>query len=504
MPTDLNSNHVAVQPTLTPESAAPHSTLYPVVLMGGSGTRLWPVSRNAVPKQLLPLTSSYSMLQETLLRLRDFADLGDPLIVANHEHRFLVAEQLRQINATPQALVLEPFGRNTAPAVAVAALHLQRTAPDAVMLIMPADHVIADVPAFHRAIEAANQVAKQGYLATFGVIPDKPETGYGYIERGDVLGGAENAVENEASVYHIARFVEKPNPATAQEYVESGNFYWNSGMFLFGVSDILRELETYAPDVLAACRRAVEGAYADLDFLRLDEESFKLCPSDQVDVAVMEKTARGVVVPVDIGWNDVGSWSALWDFHEKDADGNVTRGDTYVYDAHNNYVHSERRLVTAVGVDNLVIVETPDAVLVTHKDKAQDVKRVVEKLHSDGRIEGSEHRRAYRPWGSYESIDTGARFQVKRLTVNPGAVLSLQMHHHRSEHWVVVSGTAEVTLDTEKRIVTENESIYIPLGALHRIHNPGRIPLHIVEVQSGPYLGEDDIVRFEDTYGRTK
>ncbi len=466
--------------------------LYPVIL-----------SRNTVPKQLLPLTSQSSMLQETLLRLRGL-EMAGPVIVSNQEHRFMVAEQLRQIDVTPQALILEPFGRNTAPAVAMAALNLLSQAPDAMMLVLPADHVIADVEAFHQAVAQAKRVTQQGYLATFGVVPKKPETGYGYIQNGGPLerspeaGGGQYA----AGACRVSRFVEKPDQETARHYVESGEYFWNSGMFLLSAALYMQELERYSPEIASACRAAYKESFSDLDFFRVGPEGFKTCPSVSIDVAVMEKTQKAAMVPVDIGWNDVGSWSALWDFHDKSEQGNVTRGPVVMHDVKNSFISADKRLVAAVGVEDLVIVETIDAVLVTHKDRAQDVKKIVEQLQREGRTEHETHRLVYRPWGSYESIDTGPRFQVKRLIVNPGAVLSLQRHHHRAEHWVVVSGTAEVTSGDDVRLVAENESIYIPLGTWHRVRNPGRIPLHMIEVQSGAYLGEDDIVRSEDSYGR--
>jgi mannose-1-phosphate guanylyltransferase/mannose-1-phosphate guanylyltransferase/mannose-6-phosphate isomerase len=486
------------------ERRAQGPALHPVILMGGSGTRLWPLSRNAVPKQLLALTSQRSMLQETLLRLNGIEHLARPVIVCNQEHRFMVAEQLRQINIEPEDIILEPVGRNTAAAVAVAALRLQQSSPDSLMLVLPADHVIANVEAFHTAVAQARRCAQQGCMSTFGVVPGKPETGYGYIQHGEPLrrppeaGGGGYA----AGVCVVKRFVEKPDAPTAQHYVESGEYSWNSGMFLFTAACFIEELEKCAPDVAEVCRAVVENSQRDLDFFRLNKELFASCPSISVDNAVMEKTRRGIMVPVDIGWNDVGSWSALWEYHDKDTGGNVTRGEVLLHDVSNSYVSAERRLVAAVGVDNLVIVETADAILVADKDRAQDVKKIVERLQKEGRTEHEIHRKAYRPWGSYECMDNGQRFQVKRLTVNPQAVLSLQMHHHRSEHWVVVSGTAEVTINGEARLVTENQSVYIPLGAWHRVRNPGHIPLHMIEVQSGPYLGEDDIVRTEDTYGR--
>lgn len=473
--------------------------IHPVILSGGSGSRLWPLSRTAYPKQLLALTSDRSLLQETLLRLQGLSDLAAPLMVCNHEHRFLVAEQMREIEIAPQVLMLEPLGRNTAPAITVAALYLAEHDPDAVMLVLASDHVIADVPAFHQCVKQAVEVAKEGNLVTFGIVPAAPETGYGYIQRGDALGDSDEATQG---AYHVARFVEKPDTATAQKYVSSGEYFWNSGMFVFPVRQLLQELEAVHPEIVANCKAALTNAYRDLDFYRLHEESFAACPSLSIDYAVMEKTARAAVVPADIGWNDVGSWSALWEHQTKDDNGNVTRGETFTYNTKNCYINADRRFVATVGVENLIVAETTDAVLIAHKDHAQDVKKVVEWLEKEKRGEHQTHRHVYRPWGSYEGVERGERFQVKRITVKPGEKLSLQMHHHRAEHWIVVSGTAEVTVNDKVCLVSENESIYIPLGAMHRLHNPGRIPLHLIEVQSGPYLGEDDIVRVEDVYGR--
>ena len=481
--------------------------LYPVILSGGTGARLWPQSRAAFPKQLLPLTGQFSMLQETVLRLNaaspdgvaakseEALRLGAPVLVCNQEHRFLIAEQLREIEVEPQVLMLEPCGRNTAPAVAIAALHLLQHDEEALLLVLPADHVISNVSAFHAAIARATQCALQGHLVTLGVTAQEPETGYGYIQRGAVLSGHQDA-------YAVQRFVEKPDLETAQGYVQSGEYYWNSGMFVFSARRYLEELETFHPEIVATCRKALEEAYRDLDFLRLGEAEFGANPSISIDYAVMEKTQKAAVIPVDIGWNDVGSWAALWQHHDKDEQGNVKRGEVLTFDVQNSFINAERRLIAAIGVQDLVIIETADAILVAHKDHCQDVKKVVEQLQREGRIEHIEHRRAYRPWGTYEGVDKGERFQVKRITVNPGARLSLQMHHHRAEHWVVVSGTAEVEIGDRVQLLSENESVYIPLGANHRLHNPGRIPLHLVEVQSGAYLGEDDIVRFEDKYGR--
>jgi mannose-1-phosphate guanylyltransferase/mannose-6-phosphate isomerase len=464
--------------------------------VGGAGSRLWPMSRQLLPKQFLPLVSERTMLQETVERLRGLAGVAPPTVVSNSEHRFLVAEQLRAIGAPPRAQILEPVGRNTAPAVAVAALALERADPDALMLVLPADHLIRDVETFHLAIGRAVEAARGGFLVTFGIRPDHAATGYGYIEGGEPLAG-------HASVFRVARFVEKPDAATARRFLERGTFAWNSGMFVLGARRYLEELERHAPAMLAACRAAWAQAAIDLDFVRLDEAAFKACPADSIDYAVMEKTDAAAVVPVDIGWSDVGSWATLWEVGEKDASGNVLRGDVHVQGAENCYVRAEKRMVSVLGLADAVVVETDDAVLVASKEEAQKVKDIVGRLDAANRTEHVSHRRVYRPWGYYESIDAGDRFQVKRLMVKPGAALSLQMHHHRAEHWVVVSGTAKVTRGDEVRLVAENESTYIPIGTKHRLENPGKVPLHLIEVQSGGYLGEDDIVRFEDVYKRT-
>jgi len=485
--------------------------LTPVILSGGAGTRLWPLSRELYPKQLLPLVGDRTMLQQTVLRLTGLG-ASPPIVVCNEAHRFLVAEQLRQLNIEPRAMVLEPVGRNTAPAIALAA-HAAlasvasaaavpaaaapgATVPDVqadpLLLVLPADHVIRDVPAFHRAVHAALAAAEQGQLVTFGIVPSTPETGYGYIQRGAAAGG----------VHRIERFVEKPSQERAREFLESGEYYWNSGMFMFRARRYLEELERFAPEIAAVCRAAFRGARADLDFTRIDAEAFKRCPADSIDYAVMEKTSAAVVVPLAAGWSDVGSWSALHEAIEADSHGNVARGDVICEDSSGCYLYSESRLLATVGLENHVVVETKDAVLVAPKSRVQDVKRLVFRLKEQGRYEHSLHREVFRPWGSYDSIENGPRFQVKRLKVKPGATLSLQMHHHRAEHWIVVSGTARITRGDEVFLLEENQSTYIPIGVKHRIDNPGKIPLHIIEVQSGSYLGEDDIVRFEDRYGR--
>ena len=469
--------------------------LVPVILSGGAGTRLWPLSRELYPKQLLRLVAERTMLQETVARTEGLPGLARPIVVCNENHRFMVAEQLRELGTAPQAIVLEPQGRNTAPAAAIAALLVSGGADaDPVLLVLPADHVITDVPAFQAAVAVGRVAAESGSLVTFGVVPDRAETGYGYIRRGAGPGPA----------FSVAKFVEKPDSATARGYVESGEYYWNSGMFMFRASAYLAELGRYAPAMLAACRAALAAAGRDLDFLRLPAQEFASCPSDSIDYAVMERTDRAVVVPLAAGWSDVGSWAALADALPRDAEGNVTAGDVLTEDSSGCYLHSTSRLVAAVGLRDHVVVETKDAVLVAPRDRVQDVKELVAELKARGRYETSLHREVYRPWGSYDSIDSGDRFQVKRLIVNPGATLSLQLHHHRAEHWVVVTGTAKVTRGDEVFTLSENESTYIPIGARHRIENPGKIPLHIIEVQSGTYLGEDDIVRFEDRYGRDK
>lgn len=464
--------------------------IVPIILSGGAGTRLWPLSRELYPKQLLPLVTERTMLQDTVARLEGVKGIAAPIVVCNEAHRFLVAEQLRLLDCTPQAIVLEPIGRNTAPAVAVAALAVR--ASDPILLVLPADHVIDNVRAFHAAIGIAQKEAGGGKLVTFGVVAGRAETGYGYIRREPGSGPA----------YRVAEFIEKPARERAEQFVASGEYYWNSGMFMFRASRFLEELARFAPDILAHCEKSWSAARKDLDFTRLGERDFEQCRSDSIDYAVMEKTRAAVVVPLDAGWSDVGSWSALHEASKPDASGNVAHGDVIAEQTRNCYLFADSRLVATVGLEDHVVVETKDAVLVAPRSRVQDVKQLVNRLKAEGRYETSLHREVFRPWGSYDSIDAGDRFQVKRLKVKPGAVLSLQAHHHRAEHWVVVSGTARITRGEEVFLLEENESTYIPIGVRHRIENPGKIPLHIIEVQSGSYLGEDDIVRFEDKYGR--
>ena len=476
-------------------------TIHPVILSGGSGTRLWPLSREHYPKQLLPLMQKLSLLQETAVRLDGLDDVADPLFICNEEHRFLVAEQIRRIGKTAARIVLEPVGRNTAPAMTLAALALMNSGPDTVMLVMPADHVIRDVAAFRQAVARGAELAQDGHLVTFGIVPNVPETGFGYIRRAEPI-GTTKMCDNAEAAFRVDRFVEKPDMVTARTYVESGEYFWNSGIFMARAEVWLDEIREHYPDIEQACTRAYEQGKADADFFRVGRSDFTGCPSVSIDYAVMEKTDRAVVVPLDAGWSDVGAWSALWEISPHDAHGNVIRGDVETYATRNALVIAQHRLVATIGLEDMIVVETADAVLVAHKDRAQDVKEIVNRLKEQNRGEYRTHRRVYRPWGSYEGVDTGPRFQVKRIVVNPGAALSLQMHHHRAEHWIVVTGTARVTRGDEVFLITENQSTYIPIGTRHRLENPGTIPLEMVEVQSGAYLGEDDIVRFEDLYNR--
>lgn len=475
----------------------------PVILCGGSGTRLWPLSREQSPKQLLALAGNQTMLQATARRphgagLEASLRVLPPIVVANEQYRFISAEQLRQVNIAPAAIVLEPVGRNTAPALTVAALAAMASQQDPILCVMPADHLIRDESAFRERLSEAVPLAGKGGIVTFGIVPSGPETGYGYIQLGSELPGTK--------ARGIARFVEKPDLATAQRYVDSGDYLWNSGIFVLKASTWLSHIERMRPDILRACQAALAGASRDADFLRLAKDAFLACPSDSIDYAVMEKLAgstEGLVIPLAAGWSDVGSWTALHEVGNKDEAGNVIDGDVLVIGVHNSLLRSESRLVAAVGIQDTIVVETPDAVLVAHRDRIQDVKEVVAQLKKLGRSESDAHRKIYRPWGYYDSIDSGGRFQVKRIVVNPGAKLSLQMHHHRAEHWIVVRGTARVTRDDEQFLLSENQSTYIPIGTRHRLENPGKVPLEMIEVQSGSYLGEDDIVRFEDSYGRT-
>lgn len=480
--------------TLTPRTPTPRK-IVPILLSGGAGVRLWPMSREQYPKQLLSLCSDHSMLQDTAQRIAEPSRFARPLVICNQDHRFIIAEQLRQIGLTPSAIVLEPIGRNTAAAAAVAALRVVEQDRDALMLVLPADHLIRDTAAFLAVVEVAAAAAEAGHLVTFGITPTAPETGYGYIRRGPALDGLEG-------VFPVAAFVEKPPRATAERFLADGLHLWNSGMFLFPAARYLEELERFEPAVLAACRRAIAEGIDDLDFFRLAPKAFAEAPGISIDCAVMERTQDAVVVPCDIGWTDVGAWSALWEVGGKDADGNVCIGDVHTQEARNCYIRSEGTLTAVVGLDDAVVVVTDDAILVASRDRVQDIKSIVERLKRDGRTEPLTHRKVHRPWGFYQSLHGGERFQVKRLTIAPGAKLSLQKHYHRAEHWVVVNGTALVTRGDEQILLRENESIYIPLGTVHRLENPGKLPLNLIEVQSGSYLGEDDIVRIDDSYGR--
>lgn len=469
--------------------------MIPVILSGGSGSRLWPLSRKQYPKQFLALTGDHTLFQQTLERLV-FEGMEPPVVVSNQEHRFIVQEQLEALNLKTQSILLEPFGRNTAPAVAIAAMKLMAEGRDELLLILPADHVIEDQRAFQRALALATNAAEKGEMVLFGVPADRPETGYGYIKSGDERGLPDGVIR-------VERFVEKPDEARARQFVEEGGYFWNSGMFLFRTSRFLEELKKHDADIYDTCLLALERSQHDGDLVNIDAATFECCPDNSIDYAVMEKTRRACVVPLAAGWNDVGSWSSIWEVHDKDADGNVTMGDVVVHDSHNCLVHGNGKLVSVVGLEDIVVVETKDAMMIAHKDRVQDVKKVVNQLEAAGRSETQNHCQVYRPWGSYDSVDMGGRFQVKHISVKPGARLSLQMHHHRAEHWIVVSGTAQVTCDDKTFLLTENQSTYIPIASVHRLANPGKIPLEIIEVQSGSYLGEDDIERLEDVYGRT-
>lgn len=465
--------------------------ILPVIMAGGTGSRLWPLSRDLMPKQFLKLDGDTTMLQATVQRLKGL-DALPPLVICNEEHRFIAAEQMRQINQLDHNIILEPVGRNTAPAIALAAMTAVKKGQDPLLLVLAADHIISDSEEFRQVVAQASEFAAADNLVTFGIVATGPETGYGYIKRGSEKSGA----------YSVQQFVEKPDLATAKGYVSSGEYYWNSGMFIFKASVYLAELKQHRPDIYAACEQAMAEVDPDLDFIRVNKEAFLACPDDSIDYAVMERTTKAVVVPLNAGWSDVGSWSSLWEVTAKDENNNVHKGDVLSVASKHNYVFAETGLVATVGLENIIVVQTKDAVLVAAKDKVQDVKSIVQQLKGAGRTEHRIHREVYRPWGKYDSIDNGARYQVKRITVKPGEKLSIQMHHHRAEHWIVVSGTANVTVDGKDTLMSENQSIYIPLGAIHALENPGKIPLELIEVQSGSYLGEDDIVRFSDRYGR--
>ncbi|MBE5215350.1 mannose-1-phosphate guanylyltransferase/mannose-6-phosphate isomerase [Pectobacterium quasiaquaticum] len=469
--------------------------IIPVIMAGGTGSRLWPMSRELYPKQFLRLYGERSMLQETVSRL-DELDIGNPFVICNEQHRFLVAEQLRKIHKFSNNIILEPIGRNTAPAIALAALHAIKNGDDPLLLVLAADHVISDNKAFHQAIRDAIPFAEQGKLVTFGIVASRPETGYGYIHRG------ESQHYENIQAFAVQRFVEKPNLTTAQQYIESGEYYWNSGMFLFKASRVLEELSIFRPDILAACKEAISTLHTDVvqDFIRVDKNVFTACPDESIDYAVMEKTTEAVVVPLDAGWNDVGSWSALWDINPKDVANNVLMGDVFTYETSNCYVNTDEKFVAAIGVENLVIVNTKDAVLVMNKSQVQDVKKIVEYLKKNERREYRAHQESYQPWGHSDQVVSQPRYHVNRVMVKPGGKFSLQMHHHRAEHWVILSGTARVTVGEKKYLLTENQSTFIPIGSIHMLENPGKIPLEMLEIQSGSYLGEDDIIRIKDHY----
>jgi mannose-1-phosphate guanylyltransferase len=472
--------------------------MIPVILAGGCGSRLWPKSRVAHPKQFLSLTATQSMLQDTLARIPEVSN-QEPIIICNEAHRFLVAEQLRQVGVTHNGIILEPVARNTAPAITLAALNAVATDPEATLLILAADHVIQDHQAFAEAIKNSEILAAQDKLVTFGIVPQEPHTGYGYIQIDISL-----QQDQKTLGFEVLSFTEKPDLRTAQDYVDSGQYFWNSGMFVFKAKTYLAALKKFAPDILRYCTAAVAQQSLDLDFIRIPEDTFLLCPDVSIDTAIMEHTDDAVMVPLDAGWSDVGSWTSLWDLAEKDANGNAVTGDVMLHNAKSNYVNSEGRLVTLVGCEGLVVVETKDAVMVAKQNAVQDIKHIVNQLKASGRPEYEFHRKVFRPWGSYDLIDQGQRFQVKRISVKPKEKLSLQMHHHRAEHWIVVSGTAKVTIGERTVTIVENESTYIPIGEIHALENPGETPLELIEVQSGSYLGEDDIIRFSDRYGRSK
>ena len=469
------------------------SNIIPVILSGGSGTRLWPLSRKQYPKQYLPLVGDNTMLQETILRLNGLDNLADPIIICNADHRFLVAEQCQQIDINNPTILLEPVGRNTAPAIAAAALQSLQDSEDKLLLVLSADHVIQDIDAFHQAINIATKQAQEGKLVTFGIVPTDASTVYGYIK---------SSKERINGSYKVEEFIEKPDLITAKSYLDQGNYLWNSGMFMFQAITLVKELNAYSPDIVVSVNDAVNNAVQDLDFIRLDSQAFKSSPSDSIDYALMEKSDNVVVVPLDAQWNDIGSWSALYDIGIKDGSGNVIKGDVIAQDTTNTYINANHHMVATIGVDNLIVVDTPDATFIAKQDRAQEVKSIIETLQSNDRNECGEHRKVYRPWGWYDSIESGENFQVKRLHINPKSKLSLQAHQHRAEHWVVVSGTATAINGKEVLTLNKGESTYIPLGVKHSLENKTKNPLEIIEVQSGTYLGEDDIVRFEDIYGR--
>ncbi|EMH2074209.1 MULTISPECIES: mannose-1-phosphate guanyltransferase [Citrobacter] len=475
-----------------------NSMIIPIILAGGAGSRLWPLSRVLYPKQFLRLKGDLTMMQATISRLNGM-DCESPIVICNEQHRFIVAEQLREMGQLTENIILEPAGRNTAPAIALAAMAAKQryTDVDPLILVLAADHIIKNEELFRKTVLSAVPYAESGKLMTFGIVPDQPETGYGYIRSGEP-----SCLTGQALVYNVAQFVEKPNLETAQAYVASGDYYWNSGMFLFRAGRYLEELKKYRPDILEACENAMSTVDPDLDFIRVDEQAFLACPEESVDYAVMERTADAVVMPMNAGWSDVGSWSSLWEISAHTAEGNVHHGDVISHKTENSYVYAESGLVTTVGVKDLVVVQTKDAVLIADRNAVQDVKKVVEQIKADGRHEHHIHREVYRPWGKYDSIDAGDRYQVKRITVKPGERLSVQMHHHCAEHWVVVAGTAKVTIDESTKFVCENESVYIPIGSIHCLENPGKIPLEVIEVRSGSYFEGDDIVRISDKYGR--
>ncbi|KGT95840.1 mannose-1-phosphate guanyltransferase [Erwinia typographi] len=470
--------------------------LLPVIMAGGTGSRLWPLSRELYPKQFICLHGQHSMLQETVMRLSG-VEAQSPVVICNEEHRFLVAEQLRQIKKLSHNIILEPVGRNTAPAIALAALNAIEHDEDPILLVLAADHIIDDKKTFHAAIERAIAFAEEGSLVTFGIVPAGPETGYGYIHRGESVSG------QQASPYKVQRFVEKPDLKTAEGYINSGEYYWNSGMFMFRAKRYLQELEKFRPDILEACKRAMANVKAGGDFISIDKADFNLCPDESVDYAVMEKTADAIVVPLDAGWSDVGSWSALWEVNEKDDSGNSLKGDTFVHNSKNCYINTDDQLVAAIGVEDLVIVNTKDAVLVAKRDQVQDVKRVVEFLKAECRTEYRKHRETYWPWGRADLVVQAERFNVNRITVKPGEAFDLQMHYHRTEHWVILSGTAKVTILDKTILLTENQSTFIPIGSVHTLENPGKIPLELLEIQSGSYLGDDDIIEIKEQFGRS-